>query len=95
MPSVPFVFLLLFFFTIRPDKEILETFLDLLIFGKTTNDPKIVLSITAVAHTFCRNTPNCRNYQGIQDIIEFLLSELNYELNEDVNERQHRERVRG
>lgn len=83
----------LFFCLKRPDEEVLEVFYSLLKFGAIHGDPKFVLTATTVAHTFCRNHPGCESSKGIQDIVDFLDTELKSELEKDVQQRIVRERV--
>lgn len=71
----------------------LKVFLDLLAFGSKDSNAKFVLTSTAVAHTFCRNHPECWRYGGIQRILEFLEQDLDVQLQEDVSKRAVRERV--
>lgn len=71
----------------------LEVFHDLLTFGRKDNNAKFVLTSTAVAHTFCRNHPECWRYGGIQRILEFLEQDMIVQLQEDVSKRVVRDRV--
>lgn len=72
----------------------LQAFYALLKFGKIAKDPAFTLTSTAVAHTFCRNTPDCGHYKEINDIVRFLEDNIEEELQNDITNRQVHERVR-
>ena len=86
------MFLTIFF--CRPDSEALEAFHTLIKFGNEKLDSKFILTSTAVAHTFCRNNPQCEKYDEIQNMIQLLTDSLISELGKDLNQRKVREWVK-
>lgn len=62
-------------------------------YGKDKDEPEFILTTTAVAHTFCRNYLNCKQFNEIQRIVTFLESSLRNSLDR-INEIQpEREKV--
>lgn len=71
----------------------LDSFHDLLEYADSLSDPIYVLSTTSVAHTFCRNHPDCDKYDGIQEIVGYLENSINNKLdNGSLSVRAQREK---
>ncbi|XP_045482614.1 uncharacterized protein LOC123686485 [Harmonia axyridis] len=77
--------------TKHPDEEMMEIAADLL--ERSSFDPSIVLSIGALTHTFCEKTPNCNDYNGVQQISEHFEKSVRNLYNKEINVRENREKM--
>jgi len=71
----------------------LEAAFTLIEFGKTQSNPEYTFTPTAMAHTFCKQNPDCETKTVIKNIVNFLETEAMQILKEEIYERKQRERV--
>lgn len=67
---------------------------NLIQYADNSTDPIYILSTTSVAHTFCRNHPDCGNNAAIQNIVRFLEDGIIQKLDNDISRRNVREKAR-
>lgn len=88
--------LVAFSFIPRPDESILESLLDLLRHDTESGkdfDPAVALSVSSVAHSFCRHRSNCADSEAVQDIVVELEKRAIKAYNSHIDDRFTRETV--
>lgn len=77
----------------RPDEEMLESLYQLLEFADRKADPMLVLTPTAVVHTFCRLHSDCGEKEKVQRFVDRLEKSIQKSLESNLLKRSIREKV--
>lgn len=79
-------------FMTRPDTNMLDTLFELIQYGKSKRLYSFTLGASAVAHTFCRQNPDCADVAEIETIVKFLENDIRTTVNQ-IGRRTERERL--
>lgn len=78
----------------RPDEETLASALPLMYHPKAKTDAQFLLSISALAHSYCRHHSNCHKSKQIQELLNYLEEEVGNGCSQGSQGREDDERVR-
>lgn len=77
----------------RPDEETLASALPLIYHPKAKTDAQFLLSVSALAHSYCRHHSNCHKSKQIQELLNYLEQEVEIGCSQGSQGREADERV--